>query len=92
MSKYLSNRKRKIQVGISSYTDSSTVLEVTGRVGINTSNAQTELSVQGSADISDDLTASNISVSGIITAREYYGDGSTLTNVLSDKLSELNHN
>lgn len=88
MSKYLSNRKRKIQVGISSYTDSSTVLEVTGRVGINTSNAQTELSVQGSADISDDLTASNISVSGIITAREYYGDGSTLTNVLSDKLSE----
>ena len=88
MSKYLSNRKRKIQVGISSYTDSSTVLEVAGRVGINTSNAQTELSVQGSADISDDLTASNISVSGIITAREYYGDGSTLTNVLSDKLSE----
>jgi len=100
MPKFLSERKRNIRVGISSYTDSSTVLEVTGRVGINTTDATVDLTVIGDAKVSGALTASDISVSGdikssgdikvsgFVTATEYYGDGSTLSNVLSNRLSE----
>lgn len=98
MSKYLSERKRQVKIGIPAYTDNSTVLEVTGRVGIGTTYAQSELSVQGDATVSGQLTVSdinvseNIQVSGFVTAKEYYGDGSTLSNVLSNKLSESTGN
>lgn len=100
MSKYLSNRKRQLKVGISSYTDNLTVLEVTGKVGIGTTYANSSLTVEGNVDISGIITTSNItalenidvgesvSVAKSITASEYYGDGSTLSNVLSNKLSQ----
>ena len=94
MSKFLSERKKNLRIGISSYTDDSTVLEVTGRVGIGTTYASAELSVQGDATISGVLTASDIVVSndievvGVVTATEYYGDGSKLENLISDKLSD----
>lgn len=100
MPKFLSERKRNLSVGISSYTDSSTVLEVTGRVGIGTTYASADLSVVGDVLVSGALTASDIrasnnitvdgdvKVSGFITATEYYGDGSTLSNVLSNKLAD----
>jgi len=98
MSKYLSNRKRQLQIGISSYTDNSTVLEVTGRVGIGTTYANSALTIQGDVDVSGIITTSNIkvlesvdvdenvSVAKSITALEYYGDGSTLSNVLSNRI------
>lgn len=47
MTKYISNRQKNIKVGISSYTESNTVLEVTGKVGIGTTNASTNLDVNG---------------------------------------------
>ena len=47
MAKYISNRQKNIKVGIVSYTESNTVLEVTGRVGIGTTNASTNLDVNG---------------------------------------------
>ncbi len=47
MAKYLSNRQKNLKVGISSYTESQTVLEVTGKVGIGTTNATQELDVAG---------------------------------------------
>lgn len=47
MSKYISNRQKNIKVGIVSYTESNTVLEVTGKVGIGTTNASTNLDVNG---------------------------------------------
>ena len=34
MAKYISNRQRNLKVGISSYTENTTVLEVVGNVGI----------------------------------------------------------
>jgi len=47
MTKYSSARQRNLKVGIVSYTESNTVLQVTGRVGIGTTNASTNLDVAG---------------------------------------------
>jgi hypothetical protein len=44
---YLSNRQKDLKIGITSYTESNTVLEVTGKVGIATTNATQELHVEG---------------------------------------------
>jgi len=98
MPKFLSDRKQKLKIGISSYTDNSTVLEVTGRVGIGTTDATADLFVSGDAIVTGVITASEISVSnnidvqnnvivsGFVTAAQYYGDGSTLDNILSNKI------
>ena len=45
MAKYISNRQQKIKIGIASYTEDQTVLEVTGKVGIGTTNASADLDV-----------------------------------------------
>jgi hypothetical protein len=47
MAKFVSNRQKNLKIGISSYTESQTVLEVTGNVGIGTTNATTNLDVNG---------------------------------------------
>ncbi len=47
MAKYNSNRQQNLKIGISSYTEDKTVLEVTGKVGIGTTNAQYSLDVVG---------------------------------------------
>jgi hypothetical protein len=98
MPKFLSRRERQLKIGISSYTDTSTVLEVTGRVGIGTTYAQADLDVNGNAIITGILTASNLSVSedisingdilssGDVFSQRYYGDGQFLDNILSNKL------
>lgn len=102
MARFLSERKSQIKVGISSYTDSSTVLEVTGRVGIGTTRAESELNVVGDAIVTGIVTASeivvekitsdNIEVTGVVTATQYFGDGSQLTGLLSNKIYETNVN
>jgi hypothetical protein len=57
MPKYTSNRQRNLRVGITSYTENLTVLEVTGgayissSVGIGTINPSQSLHVQGNARI-----------------------------------------
>jgi hypothetical protein len=98
MAKFLSERVKNLRIGISSYTDNSTVLEVTGRVGIGTALAKSDLYVVGDAEVTGILTTSDleikndliisgdISSSGIVSAVAYYGDGSTLDNVLSNKI------
>jgi len=48
---YVSNRQKSLKVGISSYTENSTVVEVTGKVGINTNNATQNLDVNGNVRI-----------------------------------------
>jgi hypothetical protein len=40
---YISNRQKNLKVGITSYTENQTVLEVTGKVGIGTTNATADL-------------------------------------------------
>ena len=44
---YLSTRSKNLKVGIVSYTESKTVLEVTGRVGVGTTNAAANLDING---------------------------------------------
>ena len=42
---YLSNRQKNLRIGISSYTENKTVLEITGKVGVGTFDARSSLDV-----------------------------------------------
>ena len=61
MAKYISNRQRNLKIGIVSYTENKTVLEVTGKVGIGTTNATSKLWVDGDGYFVGVLTASQLS-------------------------------
>jgi hypothetical protein len=69
MAKYLSNRQKNLKVGISSYTENRTVLEVTGgayisgNTGIGTTNPTSKLTVTG-----------DVLVSGVVTATNFIGN------------------
>ena len=49
MAKYVSGRQKNLKVGISSYSENLTSLEIVGNVGINTTNATAPLDVLGGA-------------------------------------------
>ena len=70
MAKYTSGRQKNLKVGISSYSENLTSLEVIGKVGIGTTNAQSNLYVVGDGKFT-----------GVVTAAYFYGDGSGLTNL-----------
>jgi hypothetical protein len=61
MTKYISDRQRNLKIGITSYTESLTVLEVTGgayissSVGIGTTNPSQSLHIQGNARLTGAL-------------------------------------
>jgi len=68
MDKYVSGRQRQLKVGLSSYSENSTVIQTIGKVGIGTTNAQNHsLFIVGSTNIEGD-----INVSGVST---FVGDG-----------------
>ena len=81
ISPYISGREKNLKIGISSYTDDETVLEVTGRVGIGTTNATSSLYVVG-----------NEYVTGVITAKTFYGTfiGATLDAYDTGNIENLN--
>jgi len=112
MPKFLSERSRQLNVGIPDYTEESTVLSVTGRVGIGTTNADVDLLVAGDATVTGILSANNlgiaetakigsliadsgatfggdVSIAGTIIAAEIFGDGSTLSNIVSNEVTTL---
>jgi len=62
MAKYISNRQQNLKIGIVSYTEDKTVLEVIGKVGIGTTNATSKLHVIG-----------DVRVSGVVTATTFVG-------------------
>ena len=62
MSKFLSGRQSELKVGIVSYTEDKTVLEVTGKVGIGTTNATSKLHVVG-----------DVRITGVVTATTFVG-------------------
>jgi hypothetical protein len=68
MAKYTSDRQRKLKVGITSYTENLTVLEVTGgayissSVGIGTTNPSQSLHIQGNVRIAGGLYDNNNNV------------------------------
>lgn len=85
MSKFLSGRQSELKVGISSYTENKTVLEITGRIGIGTTNATSKLHVVGDVRVSGVVTATTFfgTLEGIVTKTfpiGDYGDLSTGTN------------
>ena len=61
MSNYLSNRQRNLKVGIESYTETTTSLSVIGKVGIGTTNAVTDLDINGSIKIDGGILDSSSS-------------------------------
>ena len=71
MDRYVSGRQRSLKVGIKSYSENSTSLEVIGNVGIGTTLGTSKLTVIG-----DGL------FTGIVTAAAFSGDGSRLTGVI----------
>ena len=74
MAKYLSNRQQNLKIGIVSYTENKTVLEVTGNVGIKTADTQGyELYVNGDANIS-----------GIVSATAFFGNGGNLEDLITE--------
>jgi len=61
MAKYASNDQKNFKIGISSFSDNKTSLEVIGRVGINSSSAKSALDVAGSVNVSDGLSVTGLS-------------------------------
>jgi hypothetical protein len=57
------------------------IYRLNGDVGIGTTNPTSKLQVLGDVTISGIITASNASISGVVTATTYYGDGSNLSNL-----------
>ena len=57
MSKFLSGRQSNLKLGVAGYTESKTVLETTGKVGIGTTDTTVILHyVVGSTNITGDAT------------------------------------
>lgn len=61
MTKYASKDFKDLKVGISSFSDGKTSLEVIGRLGVNTSTSENAVDVVGSVNISEDLYVSGVS-------------------------------
>ena len=94
MPRYGSNDRRSLKIGISSFSEQKTSLEVVGRIGVGTDTAAQDLDVRGTVYVSNDvgigttvlvmLQTQYFSVSvGIVTANEYYGSGLGLTGLTS---------
>jgi len=96
MPRYGSNDRRSLKIGISSFSEEKTSLEVVGRIGVGTDAAVQNLDVRGTVYVSNDVgigttvpgdavnrtNTSKLSV-GIVTANEYYGSGLGLTGITS---------
>lgn len=80
MAKFLSGRQRNLNLGITSFTESKTVLQTTGKVGIGTTDAQqSALYVVGPTNLNDDFNVSGVSTfSGIGTFQNDLYVGQTL--------------
>ena len=75
MAKYLSNRQQNLNIGIVSYTEDKTVLEVTGKVGIGTTNAQYSLDVVGDINFTGTFYEDG---NQFVASRWTSGDGSEI--------------
>ena len=62
MAKYVSGRQQNLKVGLSSYSENLTSIEVIGNVGIATTNATSKLYVVGNGYFTGVVTASNFYV------------------------------
>jgi len=96
MARYGSNDRLNLKVGVNSFSEEKTSLEVVGRIGLNTDAAMQDLDVRGNVYISgsigigtstpsDAVDVNNTTVVnvGVVTANEYYGSGLGLTGITS---------
>ena len=96
MARYGSNDRLNLKVGVSSFSEEKTSLEVVGRIGLNTDAAMQDLDVRGNVYISgsigigtstpsDAVDTNNTAVVnvGVVTANEFYGSGLGLTGITS---------
>ena len=96
MARYGSNDRLNLKVGVGSFSEEKTSLEVVGRIGLNTDTAMQDLDVRGNVYISgsvgigtstptDAVDVNNTAVVnvGVVTANEYYGSGLGLTGITS---------
>ena len=74
MAKYTSGRQKNLKVGLTSYSENKTSLEVVGKVGIGTTNATSSLYVVGDQY-----------VTGVVTASSFSGTATTATTAGSSK-------
>ena len=77
MTRYKSGRQRDFQIGIRSYTEDLTTLEVIGKVGIGTTLATSALTVYG-----DGL------FTGVVTAKKFVGEFDIITSNFQEIITE----
>jgi len=52
---FLTGRETELKVGVAQYSENRTSLEVTGRIGVGTTNASCELDVIGDAQFHNEV-------------------------------------
>jgi hypothetical protein len=77
MAKNLSNRQNKLSVGIKAYTESQTVVDIIGKVGIGTTIASATLAVRG--QVNSFMSLEN----PIVTVRGFNNNGGVPTRLLT---------
>ena len=75
MAKYTSGRQKNLKIGIASYSENLTSLEVIGNVGIATTNATSKLWVAGDGYFTGIVTAANINISSASSFAQLYVSG-----------------
>ena len=84
MAKYVSGRQKNLKVGISSYSENLTSIEVIGNVGIATTNATSRLYVVGDGYFTGIITASNFYIGGNLVS-----GGSSFTQITVSGITTL---
>ena len=85
MAKYTSGRQKNLKVGVSSYSENLTSLDVIGKVGIGTTNAEgRSLYVIGNAEVTGILTANRLYSK---LYGEFTGGSISGTNIVGTSLS-----
>ena len=82
MAKYISGKQKNLKIGISSYSENLTSLEVIGNVGIGTTNSTSALFVVGDARVTGVITATTFSGNvnaGVGTITNLTGTAATIT-------------
>ena len=74
MAKYTSGRQKNLKIGISSYSENLTSLEVIGKVGIGTTNAITQLHLSGFSTTNSNLKIGSLEFQNYSLNNSFFGD------------------
>ena len=82
--RYVSSRFKDLKVGISSYSEDRTALEVIGNVGVGTTNPDVAVGTGNTAKL-----AVGVATANNIYAKQYFGDENNNFNELHEKFNYL---